>query len=415
MEVAVRSYLELLRRPAAASVLTGQAIGRLTPGMILLAIILALREGGYDYAMVGLVAGAHQFGVAIGSPLQGRAADLLGHRTVLVPDGLVYVGGTAALTFGIAQRWTVGALVVTAAITGLASPPMTACARAALGAMFGTGREREQAFILTSASVELGFLIGPLATVLIAGAFGAGSAVVVAGAAVLVGTLVYASGPSDAATGPRSVIAGEPRWRVGASGAMRSPALRALVVVYLAIATTFGAFDLFAASVAEEVGRPSLAGVLISLVAGASLVSGFVYGARIWRGTLRTRMRTIAVLFAGTLALYPLLADRFGLLVLAVIASGTLIGPMNVCGFQLIDDVAPPRARAEAQSWTQAAVYLGSAFGGALGGLAVDLLGPRSTMAVGVVGVLVAAGVLTSSRALRAADASVAGLSPTAG
>lgn len=411
----MRSYLALLRRPAAASVLAGQAIGRLTPGMILLAIILALREGGYGYAMVGLVAGAHQFGVAIGSPLQGRAADLLGHRTVLVPDGVVYLAGTAALTFGIAQRWSVVGLVVTAAITGLASPPMTACARAALGTMFGTGREREQAFILTSASVELGFLVGPLATVVIAGTFGAGSAVVVAGAAVLVGTLVYASGPSDDATGARPVVAGEPRWRVGASGAMRSPALRSLVVVYFAIATTFGAFDLFAASIAEEAGRPSFAGVLISLVAGASLVSGFVYGARIWRGTLRTRMRTIAVLFAATLALYPLLADRLGLLVLAVIASGTLIGPMNVCGFLLIDDVAPPRARAEAQSWTQAAVYLGSAFGGALGGLIVDLLGARATMLVGVAGVLVAAFVLTSSRALRAADEQRAELNPRAG
>jgi MFS family permease len=420
----VRSYLDLLRRPAARSVVVGQAFGRLTPGMILLAIILALREGGYDYAMVGLVTGAHQFGVAVGSPLQGRAADLLGHRRVLLPDAVIYLAGTASLTFGIAAAWSVPALVAVAGATGLASPPMSACARAAMGAMFVSGRQREQAFILTSANVDLGFLAGPLATVAIAATFGAGAAVVTAGAAVLVGAIVYSSGPAVPATGPRSIVAGEPRWRVGSSGAMRSPGLRALVLVSFSLATTFGAFDLFVASVAEASGRPSRAGALMSLLAAMSLISAFSYGARVWRGTLRSRMRTITALFAASLVLYPVLAPRFGLLALAVALTGALIGPMNVCAYQLIDDVSPPRARAEAQSWTQAAVYLGSAVGGVIAGVLIDLVGARLTMFVGVVGVSAAVAVLNWSRALRATDrdratdhggAGAAPLSPAAG
>ncbi len=403
-EISVRSYLDLLRQPATRTVLLGQGIGRLTPGMILLSIILALRAGGYDYAMVGLVTGAHQLGVALGSPLQGRAADLLGHRRVLLPDGIVYFAGTVLLTFGITSSWSVPALVAVAATTGLASPPMTACARAALGAMFGSGREREQAFILTSANVDIGYLVGPLATVAIASAFGAGAAVVTAGASVLVGAIVYASGPAVAATGPRSVVAGEPRWRVGATGAMRSPGLRAIAFVYFSVATTYGAFDLFVASVAEDAGRTSRAGALMSILASASLVSAFAYGARIWRGTLRVRMRTTLLLFAAFIALYPFLTTSYVLLVVAVIATGLMIGPMNICGFQLIDDVSPPRARAEAQSWTQSAVYLGSAVGGATAGVVIDLFGPRATMVVGVVGASVAALVLHRSRALRATD-----------
>lgn len=411
----MRSYLDLLRRPAIRTVLIGQGIGRLTPGMILLSIILALREGGYDYAMVGLITGAHQLGVALGSPLQGRAADLLGHRRVLLPDGIVYLVGTVVLTLGIASRWSVPALIAVAATTGLASPPMTACARAALGAMFGSGREREQAFILTSANVDVGYLVGPLATVAIASAFGAGVAVITAGASVLVGALVYASGPAVDATGPRSVVAGEPRWRVGSTGAMRSPGLRAIAFVYFSVATTYGAFDLFVASVAEEAGRTSRAGALMSILASASLVSAFAYGARIWSGTLRVRMRTALLLFAGFIALYPFLTASYVLLIVAVIATGLMIGPMNICGFQLIDDVSPPRARAEAQSWTQSAVYLGSAVGGALAGIIIDLFGPRATMSVGVVGASVAALVLHRSRALRATDHAVESLSPPAG
>jgi MFS family permease len=419
----VRAYLDLLRRPAARNVLAGQGIGRLTPGMILLAIILALREGGYDYAMVGLVTGAHQLGVAISSPLQGRAADLLGHRRVLIPDAVIYFAGTAALAFGITAGWSVPALVAIAGATGLCSPPMSACARAAVGAMFVSGREREQAFILTSANVDIGFLVGPLATVAIAAAFGPRIAVVTAGSAVLIGALVYSSGPAVAATGPRSIIAGEPRWRVGTSGAMRSPGLRALVLMTFCIATTYGAFDLFVASVAEGAGRPSRAGSLMSLLAVMSLISAFTYGARVWRGTLRVRMRNIALLFAASIALHPIVAPRFVLLVVAVAVTGALIGPMNVCAFQLIDDVSPPRARAEAQSWTQAAVYLGSAVGGVIAGVLIDLVGARLTMLVGVVGVGAAALILATSRALRATDASSGGgagssggpLSPSAG
>lgn len=397
----MRSYLQLLRRPGAANVLAGQAIGRLTPGMMVLAIILALRQGGYAYAAVGLVAGAHQFGVGIGSPVQGRLADVLGHRAVLLPDAAVYLVGTATLTFGIARAWPVWALVAAGVATGLASPPMTACARAALGSMFSTGREREQAFILTGANVEFGFLVGPLATVAVAGLAGPGFAILVAGAAVAVGAVVYSSGPRIPDTGARPVIDGSSRWRTGTAGAWRSTGLRRMVLVYLGISTSFGAFDLFAAAVAEDAGRPGAAGALISLIAFASLVSGFVYGARVWRGTLQERLRMLAALFLVSLVLMPFVAGELLLLAVVAALSGAILGPLNVCGFQLTDDVAPPTARAEAQSWTQAAVYLGGSVGGALAGVVVDLAGSHATMLVGAAGVLGAFVVLSRSQVLR--------------
>jgi len=396
----VRPYLELLRRPGVGSMVLGQTIGRLTPGMILLAIILSMRQGGYGYATIGIVTGAHQFGVAVSSPWQGRAADVLGHRTVLVPDGVVYLAGTVAITLGIMRGSGAGVLAGAALLTGLASPPMTACARAALGSILGAGREREQAFVLTSGTVELGFIAGPLLTGAIAATVGPSIAIVTAGASVLVGTLVYASGPRIAATGPRPAVAGVPRWRAGASGAWRSPGLRAMVVVYLGISLTFGAFDLFTASVAEGAGRPNLAGTLISLVAGASLVGGFVYGARVWRGTLRARMRDLALVLMLALMLLPASAWDLRLLGVALVLSGLAIGPVNIVGFQLIDDVAPPHARAEAQSWIQASVYLGSSIGAPVAGAVIERAGPRVAMLVGIVGVATAALVLTRARAL---------------
>jgi MFS family permease len=397
----VRPYIELLRRPAALSITIGHGLGRFTPGMILLALILALREGGYAYAAVGLVTGAHQLGVAVSSPVHGRLADVLGHRQVLVPTGVVYFAGAATLTLGVQRAWGVLPLVLTALGTGLFSPPMTACARAAFGAMF-TGRDRERAFIVTASNIEIGFLLGPLLTVGIATAAGARYAVLVAGSGVLLGALAYAAGPRVPATGARTVTAGASRWSAGEVSALGSRGLRGMVVVYMGIASSFGLFDIFAASISEEAGRPGYAGTLISLIAGASLLSGFLYGARVWPGTLRVRMLRIAVLFVGVQLLLAGAAGDLLLLAGVVLIAGSVVGPMNVCGFQLVDDVSPPRARAEAQSWTQAAIYLGSAIGGAVGGIVVDLAGPRAVALTAALGVLLAVVTLARSRALRA-------------
>lgn len=399
--LAVRAYLELLRRPGAVSITIGHGLGRFTPGMILLALILALREGSYAYAAVGLVTGAHQLGVAISSPVHGRLADVLGHRRVLLPTGVVYFAGTAALTVGVQRGWDVLALVLTAFGTGLSSPPMTACARAAFGAMF-SGREREQAFILTASNIELGFLLGPLLTVAIAGTIGARYAVLVAGSGVLLGAIAYAAGPRIPATGAREHVAGSSRWSGGEVSALGSRGLRAMIVVYMGIASSFGLFDIFAASVAESAGRPGFAGTMISLIAAASLTSGFLYGARVWEGTLRVRMRRITLLLVGIQFLLAAAAGDLLLLAAVVIVAGAIVGPMNVCGFQLVDDVSPPRARAEAQSWTQAAIYLGSALGGAIGGIVVDLAGPRAVVLTAALGVLLAVVTLSRSAALRA-------------
>jgi len=397
----VRSYLELLRRPGATSITIAHGLGRFTPGMILLALILALREGSYAYAVVGLVTGAHQLGVAVSSPIQGRLADVLGHRQVLLPDGVVYFAGTATLALGIGAGWSGTALVVAAFGTGLFSPPMTACARAAFGALY-EGRERERAFVLTASNIELGYLLGPLLTVGIAAAWDARAAVLAAGAGVLLGALVYAAGPRIAATAPRERAAGASRWSGGDVSALRSRGLRSMVLVYLGIAASFGLFDIFAASVSEAAGRPGFAGTLISGIAVASLISGLAYGARVWEGTLRVRMLRIATLLAGAHLLLATAGGRLAVLAGLVLLVGAFVGPMNVCGFQLVDDVSPPRSRAEAQSWTQAAIYLGSAAGGALGGVAVDVAGPAAVAVLAGTSVLSSVLLLWRSATLRA-------------
>lgn len=399
----MRDTLAPLADARARPLLLGHLLGRMTPGMMVLAIVLAAREGGYGYAVAGLVAGGHQLGVAVGSPLQGRLADAVGHRRLLLPDGAVYLVATAALAAGLRVGLPPVVLTALAVAAGLASPPVTACTRAALGAIYGPGRARERAYVLTVVNVELGFIVGPLVTGAISVTLGAAAAVVAAGAAVSVATLVYASAPKDVATAANGDLRTALR-PTGLVAVLRAPGLLAAAAAFLALATSFGAFDLFAAAVAEAFERPSLAGTYIALIAAASLTGGLVYGARVRTGPLRGRMRRLALMFALAQLLVPPVAGDPVLLGLVLAVTGAIIGPLNVCGFQLVDDLSPPTARAEAQSWIQAAVYLGGAAGGVVGGAVVDLVGSAPVMLVGAVGSLAAVVVLGRSRALRAVE-----------
>jgi predicted MFS family arabinose efflux permease len=64
---------------------------------------------------------------------------------------------------------------------------------------------------------------------------------------------------------------------------------------------------------------------------------------------------------------------------------------MNISGFHLIDELAPEGQRTEAQAWTQASIYLGSALGGAMAGVVIDLAGTRTAMVVGACSLMIAA------------------------
>ena len=395
----MRPYLEVLGFRAARRPLVGAAIGRLTPGMILLSIILAARAAGFSYTVVGLLVAGHQLGVAVGSPLQGRAADRLGHARVLIPDGVAYLLGTVLLVVGMQRGWAVPVLVATVFVTGLANPPTTACSRAAMGTILQTGAQRQAGFAISSSSVELGFIIGPLATVALAQGIGPGVAVIAAGAAALIGALVYSS--SDAARRPPVTAA--PVARPGAHaagsvlgglGALRAPGLGTIVIAFLFIAASFGTFDLYIASVTEEMGMPGAAGTMIAVFALGSLVGGLYYGARIWPGTLASRLRAFVLLLGVTMLLLPFVPARLLLIGLTLMIAGAFTGPMNISGFHLIDELAPEGQRTEAQAWTQASIYLGSALGGAMAGIVIDLTGTRTAMVVGACSLMIAAALL---------------------
>jgi MFS family permease len=386
----VRSYLDLLGHRDARWPLLTSTFSRLTPGMMALGLVLMSRQGGYSYAIAGLVTASHQVGVGLGSPFQGKLVDRFGQTVVLIPDAVLYALGTGVLALLATARAPVWVLVAAGVVTGVVYPPTTACARVVLSRLFPSGQRRETAFAVSSVAVELGYIVGPLAATALASTVGARFAVVVAGVAALMGAAGFAGTRASRSTARRDVAA------TGRGGALRSPGVRVMVVALGFTAVVIGALDVVLPAVAEFAGDPQRAGALVAAVAGGSLVGAVVYGARGWPGHLRTRLQLLLAALAAGLALVPFALSALTPLLVALFLGGMALGPATIVAFQLIDDLALPGTQTEAQSWTQSAVVVGVAGGAALAGQVVETGSPQLALRLGAASVALGAVVVTA-------------------
>ncbi|MFU8839532.1 MAG: MFS transporter [Nitriliruptoraceae bacterium] len=380
----MRAYRDLLAHRDARWPLLTSMVARLTPGMMILALVLLLREAGYSYAAAGLVSAGHQLGVGVASPIQGRLVDRIGQVRILVPDAAGYLAGTVALALAATRGAVVPTLVAIAFATGALYPPVTAASRVLLSRLFPTGQLRETAFALSSISVELGFVLGPLLAVWVAEAANAGAAVVLAGVFAASGSVTYAATGAARSMPPRV-------GRRPSGGALRAPGVRVIVVAIGSAAVAFGVLDITIPAVAEFAGDRSDAGRLVATLASGSLLSGIVYGGRMWPGTLAVRLRFLAATLAAGMLLLPLTVHDLPLFTVGLFVAGVFLAPTTIVAFQLLDDLAIRGTQTEAQAWLQTAVVVGVAAGASLSGWAVDARGPAVAFGIGAAMVALAA------------------------
>jgi MFS family permease len=391
----VHAYVDLFSHAPTRWPLIASSLSRITPGMIILAIVLMLEDAGYTYAAAGFVVAGHQAGIGLASPLQGRLADRFGQPRVLVPDAVVYLLGTVLLAWLAVQQVPVAVLVAVAALAGVFFPPVTACSRVLLSNAFPSGRLRETAFAVSGVAVELGFIVGPLVAVGVQQLVGAAWSVVAAGVLAFLGSAGYAATaaarhlPTQARSGERG-------------GALRAPGVVVVAVALGGVAVVFGVFDIVVPAIGSASGLPWLSALLIASVASGSALGAVVYGARVWPGTVASRFRVLIAVFAVGLVTLPLTIDVVPVFAGALFLAGLCLGPTTITAFQLIDDMALPGTQTEAQSWTQSSIVAGVAVGAAMAGLAVDASGPARAFVVGGLSVGAAAVLVSLARGVLA-------------
>jgi MFS family permease len=393
-------YARILRHPRMAGLFAAALVARLPIGINGLAVVLFLREETGSFAVPGAVAGGLALGMGVGAPFMGRLVDRLGAR-VLVPLAMANAAGILAVLVLGGAGAPAAVLVAVGLATGAMYPPSPSVLRARFPELLTSEPGLvPAAYALDSVLLEITFVFAPLIVVAVIAVLGAGAALVVSAATVLLGVGVFVwLLPPDRPSAVHHVDA-------GLLGVLRAPGIRTLVMTMVPVGFAIGALEVAVPAFSHDQSRAELAGVLLATWSLGSAIGGFVYGARVRRSPLPLVHQRLTLLLP--LGFLPLLvAPTMAVMALLLVPAGLFIAPILATRNELASQAAPAGTKTEALTWPLTALVGGIALGAAGGGALIDASGWRAAAIAAVLSAFAGALVATSRRSsLRAAVAS---------
>lgn len=380
------AYRVLLQPPGTARLIVSLLIGRIPIGIFSLAIVLLVRAETGSFAQAGAASAAWAIGAGLLAPVQGRLVDRFGQPAVLIPSTLanaLAVIGVLLCARNEAPTW---ALCFFAFVGGAGLPPLGACMRSVWAQVFERDADaRNTAYTFEGIVAEAFFIVGPVITTVLIAVSSTSTALIVAVALSLVGTLWFATAPLA-----RSWRSSDQHERTRA-GALGSPGMRTLMLAIVPTGISFGALEVAMPAFAVEHGeKAELAGILLSVMAVGSVLGGVWYGARQWSSPVVERFIVLHVVLAvGTLPL--LVATSIPVMAVMAAIAGLALAPSAAAAYLLIDHVAPPGTTTEATTWMMTANVAGAAAGAALAGVVVEASNARWAIALACAGPVIGA------------------------
>ncbi|MFD8739365.1 MFS transporter [Streptomyces sp. NPDC059618] len=359
------SYAALFRIPHARRTFLAAMTGRLSYGLVSLAMMLTTTRATGSYAVAGTVMALFGATSVFLSPARAALIDRYGARRALIPMASLYAG---LLTAFAVTAWRPGAPVAAvgavAVAAGACTPPLGPTMRAVWGEVVRDERLLQRAYSLDGVVEEVLFVSGPLLVGAVVQLAPPAAAVVLSAVLVWSGTLAFVLSPVVAGVRPaaaRAAGAGRRRWG--------GRALARPVVVAAGVGLSLGAVDLLVVAFAERQHHgPGVVAWVLAAVSLGSALGGLLNGAVDWRTAPGTRLP----LPAGALGLTLLaagLADGLGTLTVAVACAGFFVAPALTTSYLTADAAAPPGFRTQAGAWVNTAVNAGSSVGTAGAGL----------------------------------------------
>uniref|UniRef100_UPI00292E5E4C MFS transporter n=1 Tax=Clavibacter michiganensis TaxID=28447 RepID=UPI00292E5E4C len=196
-------YLAVLALPGALRVFLPAMLGRLSFAMVALALLLLVQARTGSFAAAGLATGAFGLANVLASPVRARLVDAHGQRPVLVALAVAHALGLVGVLAVVRIGAPVGVVVVTAALAGLAMPPLGAAMRVVWAALVPDARMRTRAYSLDAVGEEVVFTVGPLVVAALVAVADPEVAVLASAAASVTGTLGMTSSRLSRAQGAR--------------------------------------------------------------------------------------------------------------------------------------------------------------------------------------------------------------------
>ncbi|MEV4976002.1 MFS transporter [Streptomyces scopuliridis] len=388
-------YARLFAAPGTRAFTAGSLLARLPMGMFSVSAVIMIATTRGSYALAGAVTATGLVATALVAPYTARLIDRHGQARIAVPATVLAVLGSLALLLCVhhdAPDWTLfagyAATATTPNIGGMSRARWAHLYRDEPGALH-TANSFEQA------ADELCFMIGPVLAALLCSTLFPEAGTLVAALLLLTGMLVItAQRATEPPIAPRA-----PGDR--AESLLRAPGMPALLVVFLATGSVFGAMEI--ATVAHA--TASSATLVLALQATGSCLAGLVYGSlpaaadpgRRLLLCLTAMTALMSLPFAATTTTGSLWA-----LAPALLLAGMATAPAMVTGMALVQRQVPAERLNEGMTLIVTALLGGIACGSAVGGSATEHLGPTAAFAVPIVAAALATVTALRLRARRA-------------
>lgn len=331
---------------------------------------------GRGYAAAGLIATALTVGTAAGGPVVGRLLDRFGLRPIVAAcaaASTVFWASTPYLSY-----W---ALVVLALPAGVLLVPVGPLSRQIFAALVPQALHRT-VFSLDSSAMEVAYIVGPAGALALATQVSTTVALTAVGVAFgVTGALLWARNPP---------LTSDDAVRSTQRPRMRDWVTPGLVRAYLATAGAL--FVLVGMEVAvlaalREAGDVDWTGVVLAIIACASLTGGLIHGA--------ARRSLSQLRLMGLLAVLTVPAGLFGhawwLLAIALIPANLACAPTIAACSEAVTEQAPERVRGIAAGLQSSAMMAGLGLGSPLVGFVIDHSAPAwGFVAAGGAGLAVA-------------------------
>lgn len=377
-----RNYGLVLSVPGAARSSAAAFLARMPASMVGLAIVLLITADGDSYGLAGIVTAIYIVAAAIGGPIQGKLADAIGQRSVLLTAATLFGSGVVVFLWSTSSDRPIWFVFASAFLAGLGAPQAGSLMRARWTALLKPQpRLLQTAFAFEAVIDEVVFIIGPIIATVIATTISPELALFVSMITGLTGSVSLALMNSTAPIPHRQ------------HHIVKPPIPLAFIVPVVAVGfglgMIFGATEIIVVAFTTERDAREVSGLVLGAWAFGSLLAGVLVGAF---PPPRDQLRRLQLALAGlTLTFAPLVfIDSIAFLTLALFLGGFLIAPSLIASVSLIQKYVVPVRLTEGIAWSSMGMTVGVAPGAAISGFVIADIGVSIAFIVPIVAGIIA-------------------------
>mgnify|MGYP005813150315 CR=1 FL=1 len=362
------TYRRALSVPGAWQFSATGFAARLPVAMIGLGIVVYISTLTGSYATAGVLSAAFQISAALGAIVTSLTMDRLGQHRLLPWIAAVHAVALIGFVLAVESGTPVVAQILIVIVAGAAQPAIGSMVRARWANATQDVDKLRGAFALESIIDELIFSLGPIATTFLAFQVGLPVPILVSAVIALIGALVLTL---QRRTEPPPARKDAHTHR---GTALRIPGLALVVVGALGVGGVFGTYEVAVVAFTTEAGSSGMSGLILSLWAVGSMLSGIVFGGLHWRAPLPRQVMLLTGMLTVVLLPAPFVRSTSVLIVTSLIA-GLAVAPSLIAIFSLTERIVPSPMLTEGLTFANSGLALGFSAGTALGGVTVDHLG----------------------------------------